>query len=46
VYDGKTIRVRFVWRRVNDGAAEWSQALSTDGEAQWETNWTMSFARA
>ena len=45
VYDDRPIRVRFVWRKVSDTAAEWSQAFSTDGEATWETNWTMSFTR-
>jgi hypothetical protein len=45
-YDGTPVRVRFVWRKVNEDAAEWSQAFSVDGEATWETNWTMSFARA
>ena len=45
VYDDQPIRVRFVWRKVSDDAAEWAQAFSTDGGTTWETNWTMSFAR-
>jgi hypothetical protein len=46
VYDDKPVRVRFIWRKVDENSAEWSQAFSADGEATWETNWTMSFARA
>ena len=44
-YDGKPIRVRFIWQKLGDGRAEWSQAFSADGEQSWETNWTMSWRR-
>ena len=46
LYDEKPIRVRFVWRKLPDGNATWEQAFSADGEATWETNWTMSWTRA
>ncbi|HET6818008.1 MAG TPA: hypothetical protein VFH66_12355, partial [Mycobacteriales bacterium] len=45
-YAGNPIRVRFVWCRVGDAAADWAQAFSRDDGATWETNWTMSFTRA
>ena len=45
-YDGRPIRVRFVWEKLAASRAEWAQAFSADGEATWETNWTMSWTRA
>ncbi|MBV9291253.1 MAG: hypothetical protein JO222_02300 [Frankiales bacterium] len=39
------VRVRFVWQRVDDDHAEWTQAFSPDGGTTWETNWRMSFVR-
>lgn len=43
---GRPIRVRFLWRRADASAPRWEQAMSADGGATWETNWTMDFSRA
>ena len=44
-HDGRPVRVRFTWRRLDADHAHWEQAFSADGGASWETNWTMDFAR-
>jgi hypothetical protein len=44
-YDGKDVRVRFVWSGVSPAAARWEQAFSVDGGETWVTNWTMDFSR-
>jgi hypothetical protein len=44
-FDGKPIRIRFIWK-VNAGSnPTWEQAFSPDGGGTWETNWTMEFTR-
>ena len=44
-FRGRAIRVRTTYEPLDAGAAEWTQAFSTDGGATWETNWIMSFER-
>lgn len=43
VFEGRSIRVRFVWTRAP--YVRWEQAFSADGGATWETNWTMDMTR-
>jgi hypothetical protein len=45
-FDGRPIRVRFVWSKITPTSCHWEQAFSTDGGARWETNWVMDFKRA
>jgi hypothetical protein len=42
---GEPVGVRFIWRTHPGGRPTWEQALSPDGGATWETNWTMAFTR-
>lgn len=44
-HDGKPAICRFQWDATNPGAPVWSQAVSIDGGATWEWNWTMTFTR-
>jgi hypothetical protein len=44
--DGRSVRLRFLWLGADGDAPRWEQALSPDGGANWETNWTMDFTRA
>jgi threonine/homoserine/homoserine lactone efflux protein len=44
-YDGRPIRVRYTWHRVDADHAAWEQAFSPDGGRSWETNWTMALTR-
>jgi hypothetical protein len=43
--EGRTIRVRQLWTRLDTAAPRWEQAYSDDGGKTWETNWVMDFSR-
>jgi hypothetical protein len=45
-FDGRPIRVRFLWSGVTTTNPRWEQAFSEDGGETWETNWIMDFTRA
>jgi hypothetical protein len=45
LFEGRPIRVAFVWTVVSAHEARWEQAFSDDGGERWETNWRMSFVR-
>jgi hypothetical protein len=42
-FEGRPIRVRFIWSRTTTGKPRWEQAFSEDGGETWETNWIMDF---
>lgn len=44
-FEGRSIRVRFIWDVLSPAACRWEQAFSADQERSWETNWTMDFTR-
>jgi len=44
-WQGKPIRVRFLWRSASSDSARWEQAFSDDKGKTWETNWVMSFEK-
>ena len=44
-WQGKPIRVRFLWTTPDAKSARWEQAFSDDDGKTWETNWVMSFER-
>ncbi|HET6353014.1 hypothetical protein [Streptomyces sp.] len=44
-YQGKDIRVRFLWSDITETTATWEQAFSVDGEKTWLTNWVMELVR-
>lgn len=44
-FEGRPVKVRFLWHEITPRSAAWEQAMSADGGASWETNWTMRFAR-
>jgi hypothetical protein len=46
VFEGRPIRVRFIWSRVDSPTPRWEQAFSADGGRTWETNWIMDMARS
>ena len=45
VDDGRPVKVVYLWKGIAADAAHWSQAFSHDDGENWETNWTMAFAR-
>jgi hypothetical protein len=44
-FEGKPIRVRFLWSHITANSCRWEQAFSADGSESWETNWVMDFSR-
>ena len=44
-FEGKPIRVRFIWSDIGAQRARWEQAFSWDQEKHWEVNWVMQFER-
>jgi hypothetical protein len=44
-FNGRPIRVRFIWSRITSDSCRWEQAFSPDGGESWETNWVMEFER-
>jgi hypothetical protein len=45
MFEGRPIRVRFIWSPMMASACSWEQAFSVDGGQSWETNWIMAFSR-
>lgn len=45
LFDGKPIKVRFIWSDITANSGRWEQAFSPDGGKTWETNWRMRFTR-
>ena len=45
LFEGRPIRVRFIWSLTRTPNPQWEQAFSPDGGASWETNWVMRFSR-
>ena len=43
--DGRPVKVRYTWSKIDDDHARWEQAFSYD-DRMWETNWTADFTRA
>ena len=44
-FDGKRIRIRFLWKKLEPNSARWEQAFCLANGSEWETNWTMDFTR-
>jgi hypothetical protein len=44
-FEGRPIRVRFLWSGTRTATPRWEQAFSEDGGRSWETNWVMDFTR-
>ena len=45
LHEGRAVYSRFMWSEITPDSAHWEQALSDDGGATWETNWTMELVR-
>lgn len=45
VIEGKALRVRYMWTRVDADNVTWQQAFSFDGGKTWKPNWEMAGRR-
>ena len=43
--NGRPVKVRYTWNKLDHDHARWEQAFSYDNRT-WETNWTADFTRA
>ena len=43
-WQGRPVRVRFLWTRSAAGGPRWEQAFSPDAGNSWEINWVMEFS--
>jgi len=44
-FNGKPIRIRFIWSKITPTSCHWEQAFSPDGGKIWETNWVQDIQR-
>lgn len=42
-YQGKVVKLRFLWIKESSSTAKWEQAYYDEANQVWETNWTMLF---
>ena len=45
IFDGRKVRLRFIWKKESVDTAHWEQAYYDEAAGEWETNWTMLFTR-
>lgn len=45
-YQGKEVKLRFLWIKESSNTAQWEQAYYDEASQVWETNWTMLFTAA
>lgn len=43
-FQGRTVRLRFLWRSLSPTEALWEQAYAEQGSDAWEVNWKMHFS--
>jgi len=44
-FNGKPVRIRFIWSKITSTTCHWEQAYSPDGGKTWETNWVQDIVR-
>jgi hypothetical protein len=44
-WEGRSIKVLYVWSDITETTARWEQSFSADGGATWELNWVAEFSR-
>ena len=44
-YNGKKVKLRFIWKKENLNSAQWEQAYYDEINNEWETNWIMIFTK-
>lgn len=44
-FNGKMVRLRFIWKAINEDLLYWEQAYFDEKKGHWEVNWKMEFSR-
>jgi hypothetical protein len=44
-WEGKPVRMRFIWSKITPTSCHWEQAFSPDKGVTWETNWVQDIQR-
>ncbi len=44
LYEGKMVKMRFIWNNISNSSARWEQAYWDELRQQWEVNWIMEFS--
>jgi hypothetical protein len=44
-FNGRPVRIRFLWSKITATSGHWEQAFSPDGGKTWETNWVQDITR-
>jgi hypothetical protein len=44
-FNGKPIRIRFIWSKITPTSCYWERAFSSDGGKTWETTWVQDIQR-
>jgi hypothetical protein len=44
-FNGRPVRIRFIWSKITTTSCHWEQAFSPDGGKTWETNWVQDVIR-
>jgi hypothetical protein len=45
LFEGKLMKLRFLWSDITASSARWEQAYFDEARDEWETNWVMEFKR-
>jgi len=45
VYNGRPVKVVYIWSDITEESCRWEQAFSVDEGVTWETNWVSDFTR-
>ena len=45
LFEGKPVKLRFIWSEITASSARWEQAYFDQAREVWETNWIMEFTR-
>jgi hypothetical protein len=45
MFNGKELKLRFIWKKETLDTARWEQAYFDENTEEWETNWTMDFTK-
>lgn len=43
--NGRRVKMRFIWKNIDENNAYWDQAYQDPASGEWETNWIMEFRR-